>query len=198
MKTLSRKEMLDLTRQKILTESSALFMSKGFAETSTRDIASQFGISQPALYHHFKNKLEIYEEVILNLTSEVKESMDDIIKQDLELEDKLYSLFKVLVIKHPTNLFKMINDIMTEMTDDKKYMMYEIWSKTYLSSLIKFVKEAQEKNLMREDLDPTKSARYLLSAISPLIQLEGMFLKRNNLEEEIRLIVEISLYGIFK
>lgn len=198
MKTLSRKEMLDLTRQKILRESSALFMTKGFAETSTRDIASKVGISQPALYHHFKNKLEIYEEVIINLTDEVKESMDEIVKQDLDLEEKLYSLFQVLVIKHPTNLFKMINDIMTEMTDDKKYMMYQIWNKTYLNSLIEFVKEAQEQKLMRENLDTTKSARYLLSAISPLIQIEGMFIKRDDLEEEIRSIVEFSLYGIFK
>lgn len=198
MKKLSRKEHLDQTRQNILKESSDLFMSKGFAETSTRDIASQVGITQPALYHHFKNKLEIYEQVILDLTSDVKVDMDAIVKKELPLDNKLYELFKVLVIKHPTNLFKMINDIMTEMDDNKKYEMYQIWNKTYLSALMNFVIEAQDKGLMREELDTKKSARYLLSAISPLIQVDSMFLERDHLEQEIKSLVDFSLYGIFK
>lgn len=198
MEKLSRKEMLEHTRQKILIEASILFMSKGYLKTSTRDIAGKVGISQPALYHHFSNKLEIYEQVILDLTYEVKESLDYIVKQDLDLDDKLFELFKVLVIKHPTNLFKMINDIMAEMSDSKKHEMYLLWNDTYLDSLIKFVEEAQAKNAMREALDIRRSARYLLSSISPLIQVENTFLQRDDIEKEIRSIVDFALYGIFK
>lgn len=196
MKTLTRKETLEQTRQKILKEASELFMSKGFKQTSTRDIAAKVGITQPALYHHFSNKLEIYEEVIINLTQDVQDAMEITLKKNINLEDKLFEIFKVLVIKHPTNLFKMINDIMSEMSKEKKYEMYQIWSKTYLAAFLQFVEEAQVKGVMRKNLDANKTARYLLSAISPLIEIESMFMERKDLEEEIRSIVDYSLYGI--
>src|SRR4030095_14605815 len=48
-----------MTSVQILQVASALFARHGFAGTSTRDIAREVGISQPALYKHFGSKQEI-------------------------------------------------------------------------------------------------------------------------------------------
>lgn len=56
MEKLTRKEEMQLTRKKILKEAQILFMQKGYKSTSTREIAQQSKITQPALYHHFKDK----------------------------------------------------------------------------------------------------------------------------------------------
>ncbi len=48
------------TRHQILEVASSLFMNHGFLATSTRKIATEVGITQPNLYHHFRNKEEIY------------------------------------------------------------------------------------------------------------------------------------------
>jgi len=44
------------TKEKILAQSLKLFASKGFKETTVRDIATAVGLQQGALYNHFKNK----------------------------------------------------------------------------------------------------------------------------------------------
>ncbi len=57
------------TKDKILKISLKLFSSKGYKATTVRDIAGAIGMKQSALYNHFKNKDEILETLIGNLTS---------------------------------------------------------------------------------------------------------------------------------
>ena len=57
------------TKQKILDTALNLFSTKGYKATTVRDIAGSIGIKQSALYNHFKNKEEILETLISNLTS---------------------------------------------------------------------------------------------------------------------------------
>lgn len=57
------------TKQKILKVSLKLFSSKGYKATTVRDIAGKMGVKQSALYNHFKNKDEILETLIQELTT---------------------------------------------------------------------------------------------------------------------------------
>jgi len=57
------------TKEKILKHALKLFSSKGFKATTVRDVAGSIGIKQSALYNHFKNKEEILETLIRDLTS---------------------------------------------------------------------------------------------------------------------------------
>jgi len=57
------------TKEKILKTSLKLFSTKGYKATTVRDIAGAMGVKQSALYNHFKNKDEILETLISNLTS---------------------------------------------------------------------------------------------------------------------------------
>jgi len=57
------------TKEKILKHALKLFATKGYKATTVRDIAGSIGIKQSALYNHFKNKDEILETLIRDLTS---------------------------------------------------------------------------------------------------------------------------------
>ena len=57
------------TKEKILKHALKLFSSKGYKATTVRDIAGAMGVKQSALYNHFKNKDEILETLISNLTT---------------------------------------------------------------------------------------------------------------------------------
>ena len=52
-------------RERILDAAAQLFAAKGYAGTSTRDIAQQAGIRQPSLYAHFALKSEILCELLI-------------------------------------------------------------------------------------------------------------------------------------
>ena len=77
------------TKEKILKHSLKLFSSKGYKATTVRDIAGSIGIKQSALYNHFRNKDEILETLISNLTSSAIVTLfDDKEAQELHKQGK--------------------------------------------------------------------------------------------------------------
>lgn len=52
------------TRQRILNTAARLFVERGYAGTSVRDIAAELGIANPSLYYHFKSKSEVLVELL--------------------------------------------------------------------------------------------------------------------------------------
>jgi len=77
------------TKEKILKNALKLFSSKGYKATTVRDIAGAMGIKQSALYNHFKNKDEILETLISNLTSSAIVTLfDDKDAQELHKQGK--------------------------------------------------------------------------------------------------------------
>ena len=57
------------TKEKILKVSTTLFSELGYKGTSVRNIASNVGIRESAIYNHYKNKEEIFLEVAKNIFS---------------------------------------------------------------------------------------------------------------------------------
>jgi len=91
------------TKDKILKTSLKLFSSKGYKSTTVRDIAGSIGMKQSALYNHFKNKDEILETLISNLTSSSIVTLFD----DKEAQ-KLHKQGKSLLMSIATT-FKLIS-----------------------------------------------------------------------------------------
>ncbi|HEY0456894.1 MAG TPA: helix-turn-helix domain-containing protein, partial [Verrucomicrobiae bacterium] len=60
-----RKERMsaDDRKQAIIKAALPLFARKGFAETTTRELASAAGVSEPLLYKHFPSKEALYLEI---------------------------------------------------------------------------------------------------------------------------------------
>lgn len=64
-------------RDQVLDAAAELFVTRGFAATSTREIAEQVGIRQASLYYHFAGKDEILAEL---LQRSVRPTVDKIAK----------------------------------------------------------------------------------------------------------------------
>jgi AcrR family transcriptional regulator len=54
------------TREKIIRASLALFVRKGIAATTTRDIAREAGIPEEAIFRHFPSKEALAEEIYVS------------------------------------------------------------------------------------------------------------------------------------
>src|SRR4030065_2107363 len=50
-------------KEEILTKAVHLFLTKGYEKASMRDLGKAVGIQAPGLYHYFKNKKEILQQI---------------------------------------------------------------------------------------------------------------------------------------
>ena len=66
-----KSEKSETIRQKIINAAIDLFYEHGFEKASLRDIAGRVGITQAAIYYHFRNKEEILYTIIETSSNEL-------------------------------------------------------------------------------------------------------------------------------
>jgi len=71
----TQEERRTATRTAIINAAQKLFGAPGFDETKIDDIAAKAGVAKGAIYHHFKNKNEIFEAVFEQVSAEIVENM---------------------------------------------------------------------------------------------------------------------------
>ena len=66
-------------RISIVESAMPVFVQKGFACTTTREIAEAAGVSEALLYKHFSSKDDIYREILDYCCSNYEEYMDEVV-----------------------------------------------------------------------------------------------------------------------
>lgn len=61
----TNRERTETTQLALLEAARALFVGKGYGDTSTPEIAVAAGITRGALYHHFADKRDLFRQVLL-------------------------------------------------------------------------------------------------------------------------------------
>ncbi|MFC0232968.1 TetR/AcrR family transcriptional regulator [Vagococcus entomophilus] len=193
----SRKKDWERTHQTILAVASSLFMEKGYRLTSTREIAKKCDITQPNLYHHFSNKKEIYLAVIEALTKEVKTALLTILNKGLTLENSLREMIDILLEKHPTNLFKMLQDMSNELDTSEQKLMYLWFHETYISSFIQLFAQVKTSPKLKQRVSDEQAASFLLYNVSALMEVQQTYQKKQS-QQKINEMIDMMLYGLYQ
>ena len=90
------------TRERIVHEAQRAFTTRGYDNTTNREIAAGAGITAAAIYHYFPSKVDLFVAVFLDVQS------------------KVFDAFEVAVAKHDTFTaqFEAIFDAMFELSND--------------------------------------------------------------------------------
>ncbi len=72
----SNRERTQATRQALLAAARALFVDKGYAETSTPEVSAAAGTTRGALYHHFIDKRDLFRHVLQHEAEAVRAAID--------------------------------------------------------------------------------------------------------------------------
>ena len=91
-------------RGELLRIAAELFATKGFKNTTVRDIADASGILSGSLYHHFDSKESMVDEVLSTFQEELFGKYDEILAGDEDARTKLERAVRVsfeAIDQHP-------------------------------------------------------------------------------------------------
>ncbi|WP_125582354.1 TetR/AcrR family transcriptional regulator [Levilactobacillus cerevisiae] len=168
---MKREEQLNHTHAAILQAAREQFLAQGYQATSTREIAKEVGITQPALYHHFSDKEVIFLEVIKSVGEEVQAGILAV-NDRLATADKpdpveaLAEVTEVLTAVHPRDVFTVIHSSFRFLKPENKRQLGMVFMQDYLGPLQKFFElgvVTLQPNLSAQD-----AASFYLTSLSPL------------------------------
>ena len=91
------------SRQKILEGAARAFGQKGFFGTSIRDISLACGLSLPSMYHHFKDKEDLYSQTLGHVHLSLTHAMQTGLVQNQDLKAEIRSIFEAVHRFHKEN-----------------------------------------------------------------------------------------------
>ncbi|MGX7059115.1 TetR/AcrR family transcriptional regulator [Vagococcus humatus] len=193
MSSLTREQASKITYDNILAVATDLFMRDGYQKTSTRDIAKICQITQPNLYHHFKNKEVLYIAVLTRFTEGIQEDLVAISRKNDPVQDRLLEMILYLLQLQPTNLMGMLQDIATELSYDNRLSMYQLFEATYKQPLTDLLK----KMPIKDEFTHEEIVNFILYHLAAMMSIDNQ-LTPVSLKEQANHFVKILFEGALK
>ena len=147
------------TREYIIEESYKLFLSRSYEAVSISDISNAIGFTKGALYHHFKNKEDLFKAIIdkyLIITELSKTSNEMTLSQFIEeaikkAKDILHGIFGEKPAYIPINYFSLAIDALRHypgFASNKDSLLI-----TEISNIEKILEKAIKRGEIRQDIN---------------------------------------------
>ncbi len=149
------------TRMAVLEAAEVLFADRGFSGTSMRDISCASGISQPLIHHHFGCKQDLYIAVRRWGIHKFAERFPDLAGEGdhpLDVRSELTRIFDYLMENQAC--VKLIGWARLEGNHPALPEEAEL-----TRAMVKRIERAQQRDLIRRDLDPVNLSAMLLSFV---------------------------------
>ncbi|MCG3419403.1 TetR/AcrR family transcriptional regulator [Oceanobacillus jordanicus] len=182
------------TKSRILSVAQQLFMEKGYRAVTTREIAAQCEITQPALYYHYSDKQSLYIAMLERFVSHIQKRLR--VVGDGTIAERLEGMLEVLSAEHPTSMMMMVHDILVEFKEENRKRIFSLWKETYLDPFIKIFEEMQEEEMLRESIQPEDAARFCLLTLGQTMSQWKQ--KPKTLAGQYSLLVDLILNGTTK
>lgn len=178
-------EMFSDRQQQIVETAIKLIADKGIQNLTTKNLAKEIGISEPALYRHFSNKLEILKAVITNFQIKMKPALEKL-KESISSIDKIKSfiLEHLKIISQNPDFAKVIFSEANFQNEENLILkMNNIMNQSHkiLETVVQF---GQSNNEIRNDVSSLSIVRIIIGSMRLLVTQWSMSGMIFNLETE--------------
>ena len=178
-------KMFSERQQQIVETAIKLIADKGIQNLTTKNLAKEIGISEPALYRHFSNKLEILKAVITNFQIKMQPALEKLNKSVNSLNKiESFILEHLKIISQNPDFAKVIfSEANFQNKEDLILKMNKMMNQSH-KILETVVQLGQSKNEIRTDVNSLSMVRIIIGSMRLLVTQWSMSGKIFNLETE--------------
>lgn len=185
----------EATREKILLAATTLFLARGYAQTTTREITKVLNITQPALYHYFGDKEALFVEVIKRVGQQVADNMQVILSKNYdEPIAQLIDMTKVIVTRHPRDVFTLIHSSFSDLSSASQRDLGAVFGRDYVAPIAQFFD--QEAIKLRQHIDSKIASSFYITSLAPLFSDFHAINHEQTMTERIQQLLDLILYGV--
>lgn len=192
----------DETRRAILEAARRLFMQHGYRAVSTRRVAEACGLTQPALYHHFSGKEDLYVAVLVAEVGRLRGGLERIARRDEPVPARLRQAAHFMLLSTDYDFALMQHDMRAELGAAAQGTVSAAFVAGVVGPLAGLIVAGQRAGDLPEpltgDLPPQAAAFLFLSLIAhvldgPVNDARG---GPGRTEATAALVVELLLHGL--
>lgn len=191
---MKKESVFEVTHQSILETAKDLFLTNGYKNTSTRDIAKAANITQPALYYHFSNKEILFIEINKQIGIQLKSAIEQIHKEQDTIENQLIKCTNALLTVYHRDIFSFIHQSAAEMEQENKQQLFYILNDYYLIPLQTIFESSQEP--LNSSVSSKKAAQFYLMSLSLLFSTIHQLSTEKERSAQISELMDMVLHGV--
>ncbi|MCA1053980.1 TetR family transcriptional regulator [Rossellomorea aquimaris] len=159
----------DVAKKELIRSATALFSTKGFEETSLREIALDANVNMALIKYHFGSKMDLWKEVILKLSREVLETNTfklEEVQDASDMREMLRELFDKLVdmtFEHREFSLFIMNESVQK--GERFDYLFELLIRPFHEQSYPFIIKGIELGVLAEQ-DPEELIVMLLSSVA--------------------------------
>lgn len=190
------------TQRTILRTAHQLFMEQGYRAVTTRQIADACGLTQPALYHYFADKQDLYVAVMLGDLAKTKAALERIAHREEDMEERLRQVVRYLLSTTHHDMSMMMHDIRQELSDERQRVLTEAFRNSMLAPIAGILHDGVEQGLLRDQehggVDVMTAAFLFMNMLTRFIIRPSEAATQLPLKpgERAEIVVHILLHGI--
>lgn len=156
------------TRRTILRAAHALFMAHGYRAVSTRQIADACGLTQPALYHHFADKQDLYVAMLREELDALHAGLERIARRGGDVDERLRQVVRYMPAER-RDMGQMFHDIDHELGPEARHALQRSFHGSVVAPIAAIFADGLRRGLLRDPrrggADPVTAAFLLLSML---------------------------------
>lgn len=181
-------------KREVLKAASVIFAKYGYRGATMDEIALEAGVVKGTLYYNFKNKEEIFNEIIDSGINHLREDIEKIRNMNIDANDKLKKSIKIQL------------EFFYENKEFFKVVLSQIWGeeprqielrsciKNYIYDIKEILDEAVNKKIIKENNSLLLAHAYFASIMSTA--LYDLIEKDEEKEHAIEMMLDFTLKGL--
>jgi AcrR family transcriptional regulator len=154
-------------RQALLDAAAELFSERGYAATTTQDIAERLGLQKASLYHYVRGKRELLHALVLDVQDPSLATLAAIRASDADPLAKLRAVIErhALFLMHHRTRAGLFLEERRNLSADQRAAVRD-GERAYAAGVAALIEEGRRAGVVREAVDPAIAGRTLLGALN--------------------------------